>query len=293
MLIPIMLNLSKIKRFSLAVINGIEKRPWIPLAAYLACFALFVLVAWIPFANLIDSKWRPLPELSSSAKLMIDEVVYWIYRLLQVVGVISVVVVPFVMLCAMRFKSAFYTLLMGITGIAVSATLMLLTAPIWFVLGIEDLHARQELGKDKTVKVYEDYAAAATESKELAKIIPPGATEITVVHQVYFQGYSDNFRCRISNEDFKKFVAKHKYVFKEFDIEKDFGGPRCFHWDKEDDPLFSQFPKMRNGKMVDHHPDGFLGCVANNHIDGGNPNERSLQYVYDAKCSILWATYSK
>lgn len=284
-----MLNLSKIKRFSLAVINGIEKRPWIPLAAYLACFALFVLVAWIPFANLIDSKWRPLPELSSAAKLMIDEVVYWIYRLLQVVGVISVVVVPFVMLCAMRFKSAFYTLLMGMTGIAVSATFMLLTAPIWFVLGIEDLHARQELGKDKTVKVYEDYAAAATESKELAKIIPPGATEITVVHQVYFQGYSDNFRCRISNEDFKKFVAKHKYVFKEFDIEKDFGGPRCFHWDKKDDPLFSQFPKMRNGKMVDHHPDGFLGCVANNHIEGGNPNERSLQYVYDTKCSTLWA----
>ena len=53
------------------VIHGLEKRPWIPLAAYLACFALFVLVAWIPFANLIDSKWRPLPELSSSAKLMI------------------------------------------------------------------------------------------------------------------------------------------------------------------------------------------------------------------------------
>ena len=281
--------LRKFVRAIMKVIHGLEKRPWIPMATYLACFALFVLVAWIPFANLIESKWRPLPELSSSAKLMIDEVVYWIYRLLQVVGVISVVVVPFVMLCAMRFKSAFYTLLMGITGIAVSATLMLLTAPIWFVLGIEDLHARQELGKDKTVKVYEDYAAAATESKELAKIIPPGATDITVVHQVYFQGYSDNFRCRISNEDFKKFVAKHKYVFKEFDIEKDFGGPRCFHWDKKDDPLFSQFPKMRNGKMVDHHPDGFLGCVANNHIDGGNPNERSLQYVYDAKCSILWA----
>ena len=271
------------------VIHGLEKRPWIPLAAYLACFALFVLVAWIPFANLIDSKWRPLPELSSYAKLMIGEIVGWIYRLLQVVGVISVVVVPFAMLCAMRFKSAFYALLMGITGIAVSATFMLLTAPIWFVLGIEDLHARQEMGKDKTVKVYEDYAAAAAKSKDLGKIIPPGATDITVVSQVYFQGYSDNFKCHISNDDFKKFVAERKYVFREFDMENDFGSPWCFHWESENDPLFSHFPKMRNGKMVDHHSDGFLGCIANNHIEGGNPNERSLQYVYDTKCSTLWA----
>ena len=279
----------KIRKTVGCVVSLIEKRPWIPLAAYLACFALFVLVAWIPFANLINSKWRPLPELSSHAKLMIGEIVGWIYRLLQVVGVVSVVAVPFVMLCAMRFKIAFYTLVMGIVGIAASATFMLLTAPVWFVLGIEELDARQELGKDKVVKVYKDYDAAAAASKDLGKIVPPGATDITVVSQVYFQGYSDNFRCHVSNDDFKKFVAERKYVFMEFDIEKDFGSPRCFDWDSEDDPLFSQFPKMRNGKMVDHHPDGFLGCVANSRIEGGNPNERSLQYVYDTKCSTLWA----
>ena len=281
--------LKKILRAFRAVIYGLEKRPWIPLAIYLGVFALFVLVAWIPIANLIDSQWRPLPVLSASAKLMIDEVVYCISRLLYAVGVVSVVVVPFVMLCAMRFKSAFYTLVMGMSGVALSSFFLLATAPIWFVLGIEDLHARQEMGKDKTVKVYEDYAAAAAKSKDLGKIIPPGATDITVVSQVYFQGYSDDFRCHISNEDFKKFVAERKYVFMEFDIEKDFGSPRCFDWDSEDDPLFSQFPKMRNGKMVDHHPDGFLGCVANSRIEGGNPNERSLQYVYDTKCSTLWA----
>ena len=61
----------------MAVINGIEKRPWIPMAIYLGVFALFVLVAWMPLANLIDSKWRPMPELSSSAKLMIGEIVGW------------------------------------------------------------------------------------------------------------------------------------------------------------------------------------------------------------------------
>ena len=271
------------------VICGIERRPWIPMAVYLGVFTLFVLVAWIPFANLIDSQWRPMPELSSSAKFVIGEIVGWIYRLLQVVGVISVAVVPFAMLCAMRFKSAFYTLVMGMAGIAVSAFFLLATAPVWFVLGIEDLHARQEMGKDKTAKVYEDYAAAAAKSKDLGKIIPPGATNIIVVSQVYFQGYSDNFKCHISNDDFKKFVAERKYVFREFDIEKDFGSPWCFHWESENDPLFSQFPKMRNGKMVDHHPDGFLGCNVNCRAQGGNPDERSLQYVYDTKCSILWA----
>ena len=271
------------------VTHGLEKRPWIPMAAYLACFSLFILVAWIPLVNLIDSKWRPFPELSSSAKLMIGDIVGWIYRLLQAIGVISVLVVPLVMLCAMRFRSAFYTFVMGITAVAVSATFMLLTAPIWFVLGIEDLDARQELGKDKVVKVYKDYNAAAAKSKDLGKIIPPGATDITVVSQVYFQGYSDNFKCHVSNDDFKKFVAERKYVFMEFDIEKDFGSPWCFDWESENDPLFSDFPKMRNGKMVDHHPDGFLGCVANSRIEGGNPNERSLQYVYDTKCSTLWA----
>ena len=281
--------LRKFVRAIMKVIHGLEKRPWIPMVAYLACFALFILVAWIPLVNLIDSKWRPMPELSSSAKLIIGEIGGWIFRLLQVVGVISVVVVPFVMLCAMRFRSAFYTLVMGITAVAASATFMLLTTPIWFVLGIEELDARQEMGKDKVVKVYKDYNAAAAASKDLGKIIPLGATDITVVHHVCFQGYSDNFRCRISNEDFKKFVAERKYGFREFDMENDFGSPWCFHWESENDLLFSQFPKMRNGKMVDHHPDGFLGCVANDHIDGGNPNERTLQYVYDAKCSTLWA----
>ena len=272
-----------------SVIHGVEKRPWIPMVAYLACFALFVLVAWIPFANLIDSRWRPLPELSSSAKLMIGEIVNWIYRLLYVAGVFSVVVVPFVMLCALRFKSAFYTLVMGMVGVSVSAFFLLVTAPIWFVLGLEDLSARQETGKDKTVEVYEDYAAAAAKSKDLGKIIPPGATDITVVHQVYFQGYSDNFRCRISKEDLMKFAARRKYVFKKYDLVEDFGNAWCFHWHDEKDTLFSQFPVVIDGKTMGHHSDRFMSCYANCRVQGGNPDERSLQYVYDEKCSILWA----
>ena len=276
-----------------AVIRSIERRPWIPMAAYLACFALFVLVAWIPLANLIDSQWRPLPVMSSSAKLLIGEVVYWIYRLLYAVGVFSVVVVPFVMLCAMRFKIAFYTLVMGIAGIAASATFMLLTAPIWFVLGIEELDARQELGKDKVVKVYKDYDAAAAKSEDLGKIVPPGATDITDVHQVYFQGYSNNFRCSVSKDDLMKFASERKYVFKEHNLLDDINRGDDFRWHDKDDTLFSQFPDIENGQVVNHHPDGYLRCVAIDGHDGGTRAEEELLYLYDVKCSILWVKCSR
>lgn len=274
------------------VINGIEKRPWIPMVAYLACFALFVMIAWIPLANLISSKWRPMPELSSSAKLLIGEIVGWIYRLLQVIGAISVVAVPFVMLCFMRFKSALYTLVMGLAGIAASATFMLLTAPIWFVLGIEELNARQELGKDTVMEVYKDYDAAAVASKDLGKIVPPGATDITVVYHVYFQGYSNNFRCSVSKEDLMKFAAKRKYVFKEYNL-LDYGYGRDFSWHDKDDTLFSQFPDIENGQVVNHHPDGYLRCVAIDGYDGGTRAEEELLYLYDVKCSILWVKCSR
>ena len=281
--------LSKVTGVAKAVIRGLEKRPWIPMVVYLVIFVLFVAVSWTLLANLVDSKWRLMPVLSASAKLTIEEVVSWTYKLLQVAGVVSVVVVPCVMLCSMRFKSAFYALVMGVAGIAASATFMLLTAPIWFILGIEALDARQELGKDKVVTVYRDYSEAASSSEELGRIIPPGATNITVVSKVYFQGYSDDFRCSVSEEDFRKFVDGRNYVFCKYDLEEDLGSSKCFLWHNDKHTLFSQFPDLRDGKVVDHHSDGFFSCVANDHIQNGNPKERSLQYVYDAKCSILWA----
>ena len=275
------------------VINGIEKRPWIPMVAYLACFVLFVMIAWIPLANLISSKWRPMPELSSSAKLLIGEIVGWIYRLLQVIGAISVVAVPFVMLCFMRFKSALYTLVMGVAGIAASVAFMLLTAPIWFVLGIEELNARQELGKDTVMEVYKDYDAAAVASKDLGKIVPPGATDITVVYHVYFQGYSNNFRCSVSKDDLMKFAAERKYVFKEHNLLDDINYGDNFCWHDKDDTLFSQFPDIENGQVVNHHPDGYLRCVAIDGYDGGTRAEEELLYLYDVKCSILWVKCSR
>ena len=277
--------LMKILRAVRAVIDQIEKRPWIPMAIYLGVFSLLVMVAMLPLANLIESQWRPFPMLSSSAKLIIGAVFGWIYRLLYVLGVVSVVVVPFVMLCAMRFKSAFYTLVMGMVGVAVSSFLLLITAPIWFVLGIEELNAMQELGKDKTVKVYEDYAVAAAESKGLGKIIPPGATDITVVHQVYFQGYSIDFRCSVSKEDLERFAAERKYVFKEHNLLDDINHGDDFRWHDKDDALFSQFPDIENGQVVNHHPDGYLRCEAIHGYNGGGKSRGGI--AVPLRCQVF------
>ena len=271
------------------VVRGIEKRPWIPMAIYLGVFALFVLASGLMLTDMIDSRWRPFSDFTKDEKAAISDLGDYIGCAAAYAAVFSVVVVPFVMLCAGRFRAAFNVVVMGIAGVGASALFMFVTGPLWFVIGLESAKATDAFGnKGALVEFYEDYAEAAS-SKDVRKILPLGAKDITVVRKLFFQGHSVDFRCSLSAQDFKEFVAKRKYVFKEFDIEKDLGRPWCFDWDNKDDPLFSQFPKIRNGKMVDHHSDGYMSCVANDHLDGGNPKEETLLYVYDKICSVLWA----
>lgn len=285
--------LLKILKAVRAAIDQIEKRPWIPMAIYLGTFALILAVAGLLLANLIDSRWRPLPNLSSDAKVIIGKLCDGILWALVAIGMFSVVFVPAVMACALRFRAAFNTLVLGISGIGASVAFMVAMAPLFFMLGIEVDNARQESGiKNELVEVYKDYAAVASSSRELAEIVPPGATDITVVRQVYFQGHSNDFRCSISNEDLMKFAAKRKYVFKEYDLE-DFTPGNNFRMYNEDDTLFSQFPKVRNGKVVGHHSDGYFTCIAIDGLNGGRRSEEHLLYIYDAKCSVLWAQCSK
>ena len=119
------------------VVNGIEKRPWIPMVLYLGAFFVFILVSGLLVANLISSRWRPMPELTPTVKLAIEKVADFLYSALCIVGAIVVVVVPVVMLCARRFLAAFYTLILGISGVAASVLFLLVTAPLWFVAAIE------------------------------------------------------------------------------------------------------------------------------------------------------------
>ena len=271
-----------------AIIHGVEKRPWIPMAIYLGVFALFVISSVLLLTNMIDSRWRPFGDFTKEEKAVICHIGDYIGWAVVAAGAFSVAVAPFMMLCVGRFRAAFQMLVMGIAGIGASAVFFFVTGPLWFVIGLESAEATDAFGdKGAIIESYKDYAEAAS-SKDVRKILPLGAKDITIVRKLYFQSHSIDFRCSLSEEDFEKFVAKHKYVFKEYNLAEG-GIGWSFRWHKEGDPLFSQFPDVENGQVVGHHPDGYLTCVANDHLGGGNPDAESLLYIYDKKCSILWA----
>ena len=275
------------------VINGIAKRPWIPTALYLGVFALFVIVPGLLIVNLISSRWRPMPELTPAAKLTIEKAADFVYSLLHVVGAVVVVVVPVVMLCARRFLAAFYTLILGVSGVAASMLFLFATAPLWFVAAIEIVDAKEAVGeKLEHVKTYKDYSEASS-VKSLREIVPPGATNITALYKTYFQGYSINFRCNVSKEDLERFATKRNYVFKEHNLLDKINHGDDFRWHDKDDVLFSQFPDIEDGRVVDHHSDGYIRCVAIHGYNGGKRIEEELLYLYDIKCSILWVKCSR
>ena len=274
------------------VIHGLEKRPWIPMVLYLGIFAVLVIVSGLLIANLISSRWRPMPELTPTAKLAIDKTSTFLYSVLRVAGAIVVVVVPVVMLCARRFLAAFHTLILGISGVAASILFLFATAPLWFAASMEIVNAKEAVGeKLEHVETYKDYSEASS-VKSLRKVVPPGATNIMAVYKVYFQGSSINLRCSISKEDLMKFAAKEKYVFKEYNL-LDYGCGRDFSWHDKDDVLFSQFPEIKDGRVVEHHSDGYLSCVAIDGYNGGKRAEEELLYLYDIDCSILWVKRSR
>ena len=286
-----MLNLSKIKRFGLAVINGIEKRPWIPMAIYLGVFALFVLVSGLMLVNMVDSRWRPFSALTKSEKADICHVGDYIGWAAFYAAGFSVVVVPVVMLCARRFRAALNVLVMGIAGLGASVLFMLVTGPLWFVIGLEEAQATDAFGnKGAIVEKFKDYSDVDS-SDELHKFLPPGAKDITVARKLYFQGHAVDFRCSISEDDLRKFAAKRKYVFKQYDLVKD-DHLEYYLYDK-DHKIFFQFPHVNTGKLVGHHHADYLTCTAICGSEKKPPTMEDLLYVYDAKCSILWATYSK
>ena len=214
------------------------------------------------------------------------------YSVLRLAGAIAVVVVPVAMLCARRFLAAFYTLILGVVGVAVSMLFLFATAPLWFAMAIEIVNAKEAVGeKLEHVETYKDYSEASS-VKLLREIVPPGAMDIMAVYKTYFQGNSVDFRCRISKDDMEKFAAKRKYVFKEYNL-LDYGRGKDFSWHDEDDTLFSQFPKIKDGQVVEHHSDGYLSSIVIDGHNGGKRAEEELLYLYDVKCSILWVKCSR
>ena len=283
--------LMKIRKAFVAAIDRIEKRPWIPMVVYLGVFALFVLASGLLLTDMIDSRWRPFSDFTKEEKAVICDVGDYIGWVVVAAAAFAVALAPLIMLCAGRFRAAFYAFVMGIAGIGASVTFVFVTGPLWFVIGLESAKATDAFGdKGATVEEFKDYSDVGT-FDELRGILPPGAKDITVLRKLYFQGHAVHFKCCLSGNDFKRFVANRKWTFKMYDMAEDLGQPWCFSWHKNGDPLFSQFPELYNGKVLNHHSDGYLSCVAEttDSTKGGDPFGRDLIYVYDSKCSILWA----
>ena len=275
-----------------SIIHGVEKRPWIPMVIYLGVFALFVLASGLLLADMIDSRWRPFGDFTKEEKAVISDIGDYIGWAVVAVGVFSCAVVPLIMLCAGRFRAAFNTLVMGIAGIGASVTFFFLTGPLWFVIGLESAKATDAFGdKGAVVEEFKDYSDVDL-FDELHDFLPPGAKDIIVARKLYFQGHAVDFRCRVSEEDLRKFASRRNYVFKQFDLVKD--DYSQFHLYKKDHKIFSQFPRVSTGELVGHHHADYLRCAA---ICGSekspSPTMEDLLYVYDAKCSTLWGTYSK
>ena len=284
--------LYKIRNAVCAVIRSIEKRPWVPMAIYLGVFALFVLASGLMLTDMIDSRWRPFSDFTKEEKVVISDVGDYIGWAVAAAAVFSVAIAPLVMLCAGRFRAAFHTLIMGIAGVGASVTFIFVTAPLWFVIGLEDAKARDAFGdKGAIVEEFKDYSDVDP-SDELHEFLPPGAKDIIVARKLYFQGHAVDFRCRVSEDDLRKFASKRKYVFEQYDLVKDDYSKFCLY--NKDHKIFSQFPRVNTGKLIGHHHADYLTCAA---ICGSekspSPTMEDLLYVYDTKCSILWATYSK
>ena len=274
------------------LIDGVEKRPWIPMVIYLGVFALFVLASGLLLADMIDSRWRPFGDFTKEEKAVISDVGDYIGWVVVAAGVFSCAVVPLIMLCVGRFRAAFNTLVMGIAGIGASVIFFFLTGPLWFVIGLESAKATDAFGdKGAVVEEFKDYSDVDL-FDELHDFLPPGAKDIIVARKLYFQGHAVDFRCRVSEEDLRKFASRRNYVFKQFDLVKD--DYSQFHLYKKDHKIFSQFPRVSTGELVGHHHADYLTCAA---ICGSekspSPTMEDLLYVYDAKCSTLWGTYSK
>ena len=284
-------GIMKIRKTVGWLLGVVERRPWIPMAIYLGVFALFVLASGLMLTDMIDSRWRPFSDFTKDEKAAISDFGDYIGCAVAYAAGFSVVVVPLVMLCARRFRAAFNVLVMGIAGVGASAIFMFATGPLWFVIGLESAKATDAFGdKGAIVEEFKDYSDVDS-SDELHEILPPGAKDITALRKLYFQGHAVHFKCSLSVDDFKEFAVKRDYVFKKYDMAEDLGQPWCFSWHKDGDPLFSQFPELCNGEVVNHHSDGYLSCVAKttDSTMGGDPYGKDLMYVYDSRCSILWA----
>ena len=135
-----------------AVIRKIESKPSIPAGVYFGVYMVSWVVAALSATHLVDPKCRFLSWLMPSSALMYEDVCRGMDHVVLAVGVVAVIVVPFVMLCARRFRASLKTLLIGFAGIVASLAFSFLTEDMLFFVSLSVDNARKDAMRSAEVE---------------------------------------------------------------------------------------------------------------------------------------------
>ena len=127
-----------------SVIRKIEAKPSIPAGVYFGVYMVAWAVVALTTTHLVDPSVRLLAWLMPSSTLMYEDVCRWMGHVVLATGVVAVVVVPFVMLCAGRFRASLKTLLIGLAGIFASMAFSFLTEDMLFFVSVSVDNARKD-----------------------------------------------------------------------------------------------------------------------------------------------------
>ena len=135
-----------------AVIRKIEAKPSIPAGVYFGVYMVSWVVAALSATHLVDPKCRLLAWLMPSSTFMYEDVCRGMDHVVLAVGVVAVIVVPFVMLCARRFRASLKTLLIGFAGIVASLAFSFLTEDMLFFVSLSVDNARKDAMRSAEVE---------------------------------------------------------------------------------------------------------------------------------------------
>ena len=134
----------------------VEAKPSIPAGVYFGGYMVSWAVAALATTHLVDPKCRLLAWLVPSSTLMYEDVCRGLEHVVLAAGVVAVVVVPLVMLCARRFRAALKTLLIGFAGIIASIAFSFLTEDMLFMVSVEVDNAREDAMRSAEVELHEE-----------------------------------------------------------------------------------------------------------------------------------------
>ena len=131
-------DMAKIREAIGVAIRKIESEPSMPAGVYFGVYMVSWAVAALAATHLVDPKCRLLAWLVPSSTLTYEEVCSGLEYVVLAVGVLSVVAVPFAMLCARRFRAFLKTLLIGFAGIVASIAFSFLTEDMLFFASLRN-----------------------------------------------------------------------------------------------------------------------------------------------------------